>query len=62
MQPVDVIIDIKTSDLTLSQVLAVVDEYKRAHPDLDVFVDGDLYQVVSRRRFDSKPDSSRRSI
>ena len=50
MQPDHVYIDIRTCDLTLSQVMAEVNRLIRAHPDQENFMDGDEYAIVGRRR------------
>ena len=50
MQPDHVYIDIRTCDLTLSQVMARVAELQKEHPDQEIFMDGDLYAIVGRRR------------
>jgi len=36
--------------ISLNDVLAKVAEIQRAHPELDVFFDGDEYAIVSRPR------------
>lgn len=36
--------------VSLTDVLAKVAEIQRAHPELDVFFDGDEYAIVSRPR------------
>lgn len=43
-------IDIRTCDLTLSQVMAKVAELQREHPELEIFMDGDEYAIVGRHR------------
>ena len=50
MQPDHVYIDIRTCDLTLSQVMTRVAELQEEHPDQEIFMDGDLYAIVGRRR------------
>ena len=50
MEPDRIFIDVKTSDLTLSQVLAEVEWIKKEYPQYDIFMDGDLYAIVGRRR------------
>ncbi len=50
MKPDYVFIDIKTCNLTMSQVMAEIERIKAEHPDLDIFMDGDLYAIVGRRR------------
>ena len=43
MEPDRVFIDIRTCDLTLSQV-------QSEYPDYEIFMDGDTYAIVGRRR------------
>lgn len=50
MEPDHVYIDIRTCELTLSQVMARIAELQREHPDEEIFMDGDLYAIVGRRR------------
>lgn len=50
MQPDHVYFDIRTCDLTLSQVMTRVAELQVEHPDQEIFMDGDLYAIVGRRR------------
>lgn len=50
MQPDHVYIDIRTCDLTLSQMMAEVDRLIREHPEQEIFMDGDAYAIVGRDR------------
>ena len=50
MQPDHVYIDIRTCDLTLSQVMAEVDRLIREHPEQEIFMDDDAYAIVGRDR------------
>lgn len=45
-----VLIDVRTCDLTLSQVMAEIARYQSEMPDYEVFMDGDLYAIVARQR------------
>ena len=45
-----VLIDIRTCDLTLSQVMAEIARYQSEMPDHEVFMDGDAYAIVARPR------------
>lgn len=44
------LIDIRTCDYTLSQMMAYIAGYQRIMPDYEVFMDGDEYAIVARRR------------
>ena len=44
------LIDIRTCDLTLSEVMAEVARYQSEMPDHEVFMDGDAYAIVARPR------------
>lgn len=50
MEPDTKILDIKTCGKTLSEVLDIVADYKTSHPGYEVFLDGDAYAIVARRR------------
>lgn len=51
MEPDTVFIDIRTCDLTLSQVMSEIAQLQNDNPDLEIFMDGDAYAIVGRRRF-----------
>lgn len=44
------LIDIRTCDYTLSQVMGYIRGYQRILPDYEVFMDGDEYAIVARKR------------
>lgn len=50
MKPDTIYIDIRTSLLTLSQVMAAVYRLIAEHPDQEIFMDGDAYAIVGRDR------------
>ena len=43
----DIIIDVATCELTLSQVLAKVYNYQATYPERKVWLDGDLNAIVA---------------
>ena len=43
-------IDIRTCDLTLSQVMSEIARLQSEHPEYEIFMDGDAYAIVGRRR------------
>lgn len=43
-------IDIRTCNMTLSQVMREIGRISAAHPDQEIFMDGDLYAIVGRPR------------
>ena len=47
---IEVVIDVRTCGLVLSEVMRMIEEYKEANPDREVWLDGDMYAVVSRPR------------
>ncbi len=47
---IEVIVDVMTSGLRLSEVMRLIEEYKDANPDREVWLDGDMYAVVSKPR------------
>ena len=50
MEPDRVFIDIRTCDLTLSQVMNEIAKLQSEYPDYEIFMDGDTYAIVGRRR------------
>ncbi|MFT0899376.1 hypothetical protein [Candidatus Methanoprimaticola sp. MG2] len=50
MEPDRVFIDIKTCDLTLSQVMAEMVRLQSEYPEYEIFMDGDRYAIAGRRR------------
>ena len=44
------LIDIRTCDYTLFQMMAYIRGYQRIMPDYEVFMDGDEYAIVARKR------------
>lgn len=50
MEPDHIFIDIRTCDMTLSQVMMEIQRLQSEHPEMEVFMDGDRYAVVGRRR------------
>ncbi|MDR2846646.1 MAG: hypothetical protein LBV63_05130 [Candidatus Methanoplasma sp.] len=51
MEPDKIFIDIRTSDLTLSQVLQEIAKIQAENPDYDIFLDGDAHAIAGRRRY-----------
>ena len=47
---IEVIVDVRTCGLRLSEVMRVIEEYMNTNPDREVWLDGDMYAVVSRPR------------
>lgn len=50
MIPDVIYIDIQTCELTLSQVMARIVQLQSEHPDQEIFMDGDAYAIVGRRK------------
>lgn len=50
MEPDKVLIDIRTCELTLSEVMAEIERLQAEYPDHEIFMDGDAYAIVARRR------------
>ena len=50
MEPDLVLLDLANCGLTLRQVYQRVQELQAQYPDYDVFMDGDVYAIVGRRR------------
>lgn len=49
-----ILIDIKTTELTLFEVLARIDQYKMdpMFRDYEIHLDGDVYAIVARPKFE----------
>ena len=50
MEPDRVFIDIRPSDITLSQMMAEIARLQGEYPEYEIFMDGDEYAIVGRRR------------
>lgn len=46
-----ILIDIRTTDLTLHEAMEYIHKYQSEHPDMEVWLDGDLYSVVACQRW-----------
>ena len=46
----EILIDIKSTDLTLMEVLSRIDQYKQdpRYQNYEIFLDGDRYAIVAR--------------
>lgn len=42
------ILDVDDPNLTLSQILGMVDSFQSEHPELDVYLDGDRRAIMGR--------------
>ena len=49
-EPYTVYIDVQTSPLVLSEVMAEIERLIRTHPDEEIFLDGDAYAIVGKPR------------
>jgi hypothetical protein len=45
-----VFIDVRTSDLTLSEIFRQIELIQSDNPDMEIFLDGDRHAIVGRRR------------
>ena len=50
MEPDRIFIDLRTSTLTMSQVMKEITRLQDEHPEYEVFMDGDTFSIVGRRR------------
>ena len=50
MEADKIFIDVRTCELTLSQVLTEVKRLLAEYPDYEIFLDGDAHAIVGRRR------------
>lgn len=51
-EPDKILIDIRKTDMTLGQALARIQQYKDdpVYRDYEIFLDGDAYAIVARRK------------
>ncbi len=47
---IEVVVDVRTCGLNLSEVMRMIEDYKQSNPDREVWLDGDMYAVVSKPR------------
>lgn len=47
MNGLEILIDIRTSDMKLSEVMAYIDKWKAEHPGKEIWMDGDAYAIVT---------------
>ena len=47
---IEVVVDVRTCGLNLSEVMRMVEEYRAANPDRDVWLDGDMRAIVSQMK------------
>jgi hypothetical protein len=50
-----IFIDIRTSELTLAQVLQEIQRIQAENPDYEIFLDGDAHAIAGRRRLRRSP-------
>jgi hypothetical protein len=50
MEPDKIFINIRDSPLTMGQVIQEVARLQAENPDYEIFMDGDAYAIVGRRR------------
>lgn len=49
-EEIEVVVDVRACGLVLSEVMRMIEECKEANPDRDVWLDGDMYAIVSKPR------------
>jgi hypothetical protein len=49
-EPDRIFIDFHKENLTMMQVMTKVEELKKQYPEYEIFMDGDNYAIVGRRR------------
>ena len=50
LEPDRVFIDIRTCELKMSQLMAEISRLQEEYPEYEIFLDGDAYAIVGRRR------------
>lgn len=49
-EEIEVVVNVRACGLVLSEVMRMIEEYKEANPGRDVWLDGDMYAIVSKPR------------
>ena len=49
-EEIEVVVDVRACGLVLSEVMRMVEEYRAANPDRDVWLDGDMRTIVSQMK------------
>ncbi len=52
----EIFIDVRDSDLTLSEIFRKIEEIQSEHPDLDIFLDGDMHAIRGLSRPSNEAD------
>ena len=47
---IEVVVDVMACGLGLNEVMRMVEEYRAANPDRDVWMDGDMRTIVSQMK------------
>ena len=50
MEPDKILIDIRTCELTLKEVMDQIRVWQAKMPDYEIFMDGDAYAIVARKK------------
>lgn len=45
-----VFIDVRSNDLTLSEIFRMIDQIQSENPELEIFLDGDRHAIMGRKR------------
>lgn len=51
-----VLMDVSDPNLTLSQIMSMMERYREDHPDMDIYIDGDARVIMARPLKVSKDD------
>ncbi len=43
-----VLMDVSDPNLTLSQIMSMMERYREQHPDMEIYVDGDARAIMAR--------------
>lgn len=47
---ISVLIDVRTCELTMKEVMEVIEDFGRKNPGMEIWMDGDAYAIVYRQR------------
>lgn len=56
MKEIVKLIDLRTCDMTLSEVMAFIDRWKAENPGKEIWLDGDAYAIVTEKDEPGKLD------
>lgn len=50
MIPVEILIDLRTCGLTFDKMLLEIERLQKERPDMEIYMDGDVFAIVGKKR------------